>query len=460
MSQPVSGIESRHQAFRILREQETTGAFLKDLFVAHLGVFPAQDADLIRAICLGVIRNRRLLDFNLDAHAARGIKNAKLRLLLRIGAYQILFLSGVPDFASVNTVVEIAKQEFGKTEAGFANALLKAVAKAGRLAPEGNTLKALAVRYSHPDWLVQRWHRALKHQVLEAALRRNNEEAPLWIRVNPRKATEAEVTSRLRDAGVTLAEARVGESGESAPEGFLRVLEGAGRVLRSEPFLSGQVSFQDPVSAWVVALLDWRPALSMLDACSAPGGKSALALERAARVEQRAARTESVASARIVCGDLSPSRLRRMRDTRERLGHAELMPVAADVSASPFRTTFDRVLIDAPCSNLGVLRRRPEARWHWTPEKTAALAGRQKALLDEAAKLLKPGGKLVYATCSAEAEETMDVVTGFLKQHPEFALTDPGSTIPAALQKKNCLWLYPGETEYDGFFAACLTRSA
>ncbi len=128
MSQTVSGIESRHQAYRILREQEATGSFLKDLFVTHLGIFPGNDADLIRNICLGVIRNRRLLDYNLDSHAARGIKNAKLRLLLRIGAYQILFLSGVPDFASVNTMVEVAKKECAKIEAGFENALLKAIA--------------------------------------------------------------------------------------------------------------------------------------------------------------------------------------------------------------------------------------------------------------------------------------------------------------------------------------------
>jgi 16S rRNA (cytosine967-C5)-methyltransferase len=446
MPAPVSGIESRHQAYRILREQEATGAFLKDLFVTHLGIFPANDADLIRTICLGVIRHRRLLDYNLDAHATRGIKNAKLRLLLRIGAYQILFLSGIPDFAAVNTMVEVAKQEFGKMEAGFANALLKAIAKAGLRAPEGNDLKSLAVRHSHPDWLVKRWHRELKPQVLEAALRRNNEEAPLWIRVNPRRARVETVIDALAREGVVL------EPHADTPW-FLRVVEGAGKVLRSPAFAAGEVSFQDPVSQWVVALLDWHPGLSLLDACSAPGGKSALAIEMAA------ARGESVEGARIVCGDLSPSRLARMRDTRERLGHAELMPVAADSAASPFRGAFDRVLIDAPCSNLGVLRRRPEARWHWTPEKTAALAGRQKFLLESAAGLLKSGGRLVYATCSAEAEETGDVIRDFLARHPEFSLVPPGELVPAALRKKDCLWVYPGETEYDGFFGAALVKN-
>lgn len=445
----VSGIESRWEAWRILREQETDGVFLKDLFAQRLARLPANDADLVRAICLGVVRLRRLLDYNLDAHAPRGIKNAKLRQLLRVGAYQILYLSGVPDFAAVNTAVEIAKQEFGKGEAGFANAVLKAVAREGLKQPAGNDLKSLAIRHSHPEWLVKRWHKALKPLALEAALRRNNEEAPLWVRVNPRRDTPEETVAELKNENVLL---------EAHPEvaGFYRIVEGAGSLLRGKPFAEGKLAFQDPVSAWVIALLDWNSGLSFLDACSAPGGKAALALERAFAAE--GARVES---ARIVCADLSPARLRRLEDAQARLGHRELLPVAADGTAPPFRAgaAFDRVLLDVPCSNLGVLRRRPEARWHWTPEKTAALAGRQRDLLEGAASALKPGGRLVYATCSAEAEETLDVVRDFLSRHPEYRLDPPGARIPEALQKQGCLWVYPGETEYDGFFAAALVKA-
>jgi 16S rRNA (cytosine967-C5)-methyltransferase len=443
----VSGTESRWEAWRILREQETDGAFLKDLFAQRLGRLPANDADLVRAICLGVIRRRRLLDYNLDAHAPRGIKNGKLRQLLRVGAYQILYLSGVPDFAAVNTAVEIAKQEFGKGEAGFANAVLKAVAREGLREPKGNDIKSLAVRHSHPEWLVKRWHKALKPLALEAALRRNNEEAPLWVRVNPRPSSIDETVTDLNKDGVIL---------EPHPEvpGFFRIAEGVGAVLRGRPFAEGRLAFQDPVSAWVIALLDWRSDLSFLDACSAPGGKAALALERAF-----AAEGSRVETARIVCADLSPVRLKRLEDAQGRLGHRELLPVAADGTAPPFNQAFDRVLLDAPCSNLGVLRRRPEARWHWTPEKTAALAARQRELLEGAATALKPGGRLVYATCSAESEETLDVVRGFLARHPEFRLDPPGDRVPAALQKEGCLWVYPGETDYDGFYAAALVKT-
>jgi 16S rRNA (cytosine967-C5)-methyltransferase len=166
-----SGIESRRAAWKILLEQEATGAFLKDLFPEGLSALREDDAGLARAICFGVLRHRRLLDFNLDAHAPRGIKGTKTRMLLRIGAYQILYLSGVPDFAAVNTAVEIAKYEIGKPESGFLNAVLKAVARDGLKTPPGNDFKSLAVRHSHPEWLVRRWRRELKTGAQEAALR-------------------------------------------------------------------------------------------------------------------------------------------------------------------------------------------------------------------------------------------------------------------------------------------------
>jgi 16S rRNA (cytosine967-C5)-methyltransferase len=451
---PVSGIESRRAAWSVLLEQEATGAFLKDLFPAGLRDLREDDAGLARAICFGVLRHRRLLDYNLDAHAPRGIKGAKARMLLRIGAYQLLHLSGVPDFAAVNTAVEIAKHDIGRPESGFINAVLKAVARDGLRLPPGNDFKSLAVRHSHPEWLVRRWGKVLKTGALEAALRRNNEEAPQWVRANPRRADPALFPAGLPEAlradGVVL-EAHP----DAAP--YFRIVEGTGAAIRSAAFAEGKFSFQDPVAFWVVSLLDWHPGLSLFDACSAPGGKAALALERAV------SRGERVEGARIVCGDASLARLRRIGDARGRLGHTELLPVCLDVAHPPFgapvpRAGFDRILIDAPCSNLGVLRRRPEARWNWTPEKITALAGRQRGILEGAAALLKPGGRLVYATCSAEAEETVDVVGAFLAAHPEFRLEDAGGTVPGALCRDGCLRVWPGETDYDGFFAAALTR--
>jgi len=450
MSLPLNdrGTASRNAAWRILLEQESTGIFLKDLFASRLKGFARDDADLIRTICLGITRWKRLIDYNLDLQAQHGIRDPELRMLLRVGVYQILFLTGIPAFAAVNTAVEIAKREFGKSEAGFANAVLKALARHGLRHHPGRDLKALAINKSHPDWLVERWARALTPEALEAALSRNNEEAPLWIRINPRKTNVAVLSETLRSEGVELESLEL----PSQPDLFIQVLEGANLALRSSAFAEGHFAFQDPVSYWVADLLDWHVGKSVLDACSAPGGKSALVLEMAA------SRGEEVANARIVSGDLFFSRLRRIRDARERLGHRELMPVCADLRTAPFRKLFDRILIDAPCSNLGVLRRRPEARWNLTSERISALAEKQKELLEKSATLLAPGGRLVYATCSSEAEETVDVVEDFLSRHPEFKLADAGGKVPAALLKHGCLWVYPGESEYDGFFAAALIR--
>src|SRR5690606_10791705 len=194
--------------------------FLKDLFPARLAGLRDDDAALARAICLGVLRHRALIDHNLGLHAARGVKDARLRQLLRVGAQQLLFLTAVPAFAAVDTTVEIAKREFGKREAGFANAVLKAVARDGLREPAGNTMRALSVRFSHPGWLVRRWSRALKPQALEAALRRNNEEAPLWIRVNPRRPGQEPLEAALAEEGVTL------EAHPEAPP-YRRIVAGA-----------------------------------------------------------------------------------------------------------------------------------------------------------------------------------------------------------------------------------------
>ncbi len=442
-------------------EQESHGVFLKDLFASRLREFSHEDEDLIRNICLGVIRWKRLLDYNLGLQAVRGIKDARLRMLMRMGAYQLFFLNGIPAFAAVDTAVQLAKREFGKSEAGFTNAVLKALSRNGlrhQTVKNKKDLKALAVNTSHPDWLVERWSKALAPEALTSALQRNNEEAPLWIRINSRKTSVEAATEILRVDGVDL-EPVVGANNDSPlqnPVFFMRLIHGADKALRSELFAQGGFSFQDPVAYWVATLLDWHPGQTVLDACSAPGGKSALLLEMAA------ARGEDIEQARIISGDSSFSRLRKIRDARVRLGHRELLPVCADLMYSPFRGAgegFDRILIDAPCSNLGVLRRRPEARWNLTPEKAAAQAVHQRELLEKAAELLAPNGRLVYATCSAEPEETVNVVDDFISRHPEFKLIDVGENIPTVLRKRGCLWVYPGETEYDGFFAAALIRS-
>lgn len=449
----IPGLPSREAALRVLLAQEAEGAFLKDLFPAHTEALPKPDRALVRSICLGVLRNRSLLDFNIHAFA-RKPPGEPLRSILRLSAYQILFLDVAPH-AAVNLGAELAKRHAGKHQAGFANAVLKKVAAAGLQRAPGASLRSLAINHSHPEWLVRRWHKRLGDARLKAALERDNEEAPLYVRVNPARATVAEAAAGLLALGVAAA---------PEPEAplFLRLEGGGEAALHSDLFARGAFAFQDPAAGLIARLAAWNPGESLLDLCSAPGGKAACLLEYALE----AARAEAGDTGRpdgkrplIICNDLSFRRLRRIRDARERLGHGEMRPVVMDPAREALRGRFDCIVVDAPCSNLGVIRRRPEARWRHGPDDFPRLAALQGSLLADAARLAAPGGRILYATCSPEDEEAIEVVEGFLAAHPDWRLADARDFLPAFAVKRGCLWLHPGESGYDGFFAARLERA-
>ncbi len=462
----MQGYASRDAVLNILMDHETTGAFLKDLFPRHTHELTPPDKALVREICLGVIRNMTLLDFNIDRHAAKK-PSGVLRAVLRLTAYQIFFLE-VPDFAAVNVGVELAKRYEGSPQAGFVNVVLKKMSKEGLQKESGDSFGSLSVNYSHPEWLVRRWFKRLGRKGLMLALERNNQEAPIWIRVNVRKALEAggvldgdgdgdAVVERVQSQ---LAALNVQTERDGYAPMFLRVITGergggGQAVLHSELFTSGAIAFQDP-AAWLIAeLADWRPGSSLLDMCAAPGGKAACLVERAQYLGE-----SHPENAAVVCGDISMRRLLLIRDAIDRLGHRKLLPVVMDSAQPALRKTFDVVVVDAPCSNLGVLRRRPEARWTRSPADLQRLADKQRELLDQAATLAGPKGRIVYATCSPEDEETAGVIKTFLASHRDWVLIDAAEHLPAWSVKRGFLWLHPGESEYDGFFAARLERKS
>lgn len=438
----IQGYASREAALNILLEQESSGSFLKDLFPRHTDGLPKQDRGLVREICLGVIRNLSLLDHNINLYAAKKPGPGVLRTILRLTAYQLFFMD-VPSFAAVNVGVELAKLRESKHQGGFVNAVLKKMIAEGLQKVPGGTLKALAVNHSHPEWLLRRWYKRLGGDGMIRALERNNQEAPLWIRVNSMRATVAEVKDALAVLEVET---------EAAPDAplYLRITgKGGGEAaLHSPLFTEGKIAFQDPAAALIATLADWRSGESLLDLCSAPGGKAACLAEHSA-----------LPSPLIVCNDISFRRLLKIRDAIDRLGHGRLAPVVMDPAAPALRKCFDLIVVDAPCSNLGVLRRRPEARWNRTQGDLERLAGLQKGLLANAAALASPGGRILYATCSPEEEETSQVVRAFLADHPDWSVEDAGAWLPAWAVKEGFLWLHPGESEYDGFFAARLVRT-
>ncbi|MBW8886905.1 MAG: hypothetical protein JF616_04015 [Fibrobacteres bacterium] len=464
----VAGYAAREAALGILRAQESEGPskegpFLKDLFPLHTNDLPKSDRGLVRTLCLGVVRNRSLLDYNIDAYAPKPPGPGTLRSILRLSAYQMLFLD-VPAFAAVNLGVELAKRHAGKHQAGFANALLKKIAAQGLKRAPGESVRSLAVNFSHPEWLVRRWLKRLGAQRLKTTLARNNEEAPAFIRANPARASKADAAVAEVRAGLAV----LGLSAEPEADAplFLRLMGSSEVALHSDLFARGAFAFQDPAAGLIARLAAWRPSESLLDLCAAPGGKAACLLEYSLAAEKAGGRAAVAAvpsgtpasAAPIVCNDLSFRRLRRIRDARERLGHDRLRPVVMDPAHAALRGRFDCIIVDAPCSNLGVIRRRPEARWRHVPGDFARLAALQKGLLADAARLASERGRILYATCSPEEEESLEVVEAFLAAHPDWRLDDASAYLPAFAIKRGCLWLHPGESEYDGFFAARLVR--
>lgn len=473
------GYASRDAVLKILMDEETTPAFLKDLFPRYTRELSSLDKGLVREICLGVIRNRTLLDFNIDRLTPKK-PSGLLRAILRLTGYQIFFMK-VPNFAAVNVGVELAKQYEGSPQAGFVNVVLKKMASEGLQKESGDSFGSLSVNFSHPEWLVKRWHKRLGRKGLMQALERNNQEAPLWLRVNPEKAQKfLSLVSNQAGLGETAVESvqaellklKVNTERDGFAPLFLKIvndeiekvesddavpvapaIRGGKTTLQSELFKAGVLAFQDP-AAWLISeLADWRPTESVLDMCAAPGGKAACMVERASYLGLKKSE-----SAPIVCSDISFRRLRLLADAKDRMGHQKLLPLVMEISKSALRKTFDLVVVDAPCSNLGVLRRRPEARWTHIPGDLMRLARIQRELLEQAAEHCSERGRIIYATCSPEEEETASVIDAFLKDHKNWCLVDAGDSLPTWAIKRKYLWLHPGESEYDGFFAARLEK--
>jgi 16S rRNA (cytosine967-C5)-methyltransferase len=334
--------------------------------------------------------------------------------------------------------VELIKREIGKYPAGYANALFKKMQKVGLQKKSGNSLDALGVNFSHPLWLIKRWHKRLGRQVLESVLRVNNNHDRHWFRINLRRADLTQVTKRLRELSL--------EPEFSRQIPFFRLRKGVGTLLHNSLFKRGAIAVQDPAGWYAACLADHRPQDSLLDLCGAPGGKSACFMEFPGR------------KLPVVCADISPTRLKKIHDVRQRLGHREIHPLVMDACNPALKCCFQRVFVDAPCSNLGVISRRPETKWRIRPQTLKKLATTQLKLLESAARLCRRDGVLVYATCSPEQEETYLVVEKFLVSNQEWKLDDATDYVPAQMVRKKCFWLFPGETPYDGYFAARLVR--
>lgn len=433
---------ARALAVQRLLRVEDDGAFVARLSERNVSPEVARRASDYVA---GVTRQRRRLDFLIDQFYRGDIEGLDPALLqvLRVGVYDLLVRETKPH-AAVNEAVETAKRLLHKGAAGLTNGVLRAVERAdrtGRL-PEpdtGDEADDLAVFHSHPTWLVRRWLEAWGRDATARLLEANNAVPRYALRVTAGTDGRDALLARLEDLGA-----------DPEPSAWLDDFVTVGRlqpVLRGGLLEEGVCAVQDEAAGLVVRALDPQAGEAVLDAAAAPGGKAVYA---ALRMENQG---------RVTALDVSEAKTALVREAAERQGGTIVEPVAGDLTEWSPPAPFDRVLLDAPCSGTGVLAKRADLRWNLAPERLDELAALQDRLLDAAARHVRPGGLLVYSTCSIEAVENDERVSSFLARHPDFALEPVGERVPEPMRDGDVYRAVPHVHGTDGAFAARLRRS-
>jgi 16S rRNA (cytosine967-C5)-methyltransferase len=390
---------ARRIAYDVLRRVEEQGAFASDALHAQLeSSVKREDAALATQLTLGVLRWRRQLDFLIERQARRPAAELDLEplLALRIGLYQLRFLTRVPASAAVNESVELVKKSRTRSAASFINAVLRGLVRRGArvavenlLPPDISAADRLGILHSHPTWLVERWLARMDERATVALLEANNRAGRLVGAVHD-PALLSEVAESLRAEGLTVGPAKWLASA---------LYVSGGNPLATGAYAQGSFSLQDEASQMVPHLLDVRAGQRVLDLCAAPGGKTASLIRAAGNGRN------------VVAADRYDHRLRAMRGQLARVGLPDACLTALEATAPlPFAAKFNRILVDAPCSGTGTLDRNPEIRWRLQPADLAALHAKQVALLRNALDRLAAGGRLVYSTCSLEPEENEQVV--------------------------------------------------
>jgi 16S rRNA (cytosine967-C5)-methyltransferase len=427
------GLAPRRAALAVLADVRQGRPFDQALDRA-LGSLPEADRRLAHELAAGVLRRQQTLDDRLAPLVPRGWNQVPrpLQDLLRLGAFQLTALERVPPHAAVDTSVSLAKESGGQRAGGFVNAVLRRLDRGGEApAPVGETTAArLAREHSHPFWLVERWLARFGPEETERLLEWNDQRPRLVLQ--PARENLETLTRRWREAGIEV---------QPAPYGAGLVTDRR-RPDELPGYHEGAFMVQDPAQALLAWYADLPPEGTLYDASAAPGGKT-IALGRA--------------GGRVVAGDVSRSRVRRLAANLRRAGSGREHPVVADLRRAPVRP-LGAVLLDAPCLGTGSFARHPDARWRVTPEALNTLAGVQAELLERAAELVATGGLLIYATCSLEPEENAEQVNRFLTRHPEFGREPAPTFPPALLSEEGDLTMLPHRHGTDGAYAARLRR--
>ncbi len=414
----------------------------------------APDRGLVTEIVYGTLKQRLALDWHLQSFLSKPLHSlpAVLQHILQMGAYQLLFLDRIPSRAAVNEAVNMAKARGFSGLSGMVNGVLRNLERHKdelQLPDPGREpARHLSIKHSHPVWMVERWLKRWGFEGTEALCRANNTPGTVWLRTNTLRITRQDLLERLQAAGVSA------RSGDRTPES-LEIREFSA-VEELEPLQEGLCTVQDESSMLVAHVLGAKAGERVVDACAAPGGKTS---HIAQLMQDRG---------EVLAFDIHPHKLPLIEGTCRRLGIESVQVREGDASnlGNLVSGRVDRVLVDAPCSGLGVLRRKADARWKKEAKDILELQKLQLKILEEAAKLVKPGGTLVYSTCTVEPEENFEVVKAFRREHQDFKPVDLNTVLPFKLERdedrhmaaKGFIQFLPHIHEMDGFFIARLDR--
>ncbi len=453
MSAPVS--PARSLAFATIRETFEDGAFTERAFRAgaeRLDLDPRERAQAQR-LAYGAVQRRGTSDAAIERLAERSTRllDPPVLAALRLGLYELLFADATPDHAAVDQAVELVKGAGAAHASGLVNAVLRRAARereplTASLLEDDSTPAKAAVAHSAPLWLVEMWWQELGEEAARSMLAACNEPAEVAVRASSHDTALA----KLREAGV---EARLPEAGWPLSPAETIVVDGRLGETVKPAVAAGELTPQSRGSAAVVEVLDPHEGEHVLDLCAGPGIKTG---QIAARMGDRG---------EVISVELDPERAAEVAGQASRLGLRSVTVVEGDATAGAMSPGFDRVLLDAPCSDLGALASRPDARWRKSPKAIDRLAGVQAVALRHAASALRPGGTLVYATCTISRRENEDRVAALLAEAgtgevPPLRLDDLGTPAPALASavEPRCLQLRPDRDRTTGFFIARLNR--
>lgn len=395
-----------------------------------------RDAALATRLTFGVIQNRMLLDWYIDRFA-KGELDVTVRNALRLGAYQMLFLTRIPASAAVNESVKLVRKLCKNPgAAGLVNAVLRNIGREQQsLTPPDD----LSIRYSHPQWLTELFVRRLGEEGARALLECHNGEVPTVAQVNTCCASKEQVLEKLLASGV-----------DAQEHPWLKdclTLRGTGSLEQLDVFQRGEVYIQDAAAHLAVLAADPGPGMRVLDVCAAPGGKSFAA---AIAMEDRG---------EIISCDIHPHKQTLIQNGAARLGLASIHPMTQNARerVAEWESAFDVVIADVPCSGLGIIRKKPDIRYK-DPAPLEGLPTVQRAILDNVCAYVKPGGVLLYSTCTLLERENEDVVRAFTASHPDFILEPMELPGPVGAARDGYVTLWPHLHGTDGFFIAKLRR--